>query len=112
MTAAQIKWKLTKADSALVSTIVNRAMALAKRHKVDYEPMDCRMDITATHLNCKKLDLAGLLEFPDFDFAHDVFGIRQHINRETAQLENFFSPRCTARVKERWEKTQPGDTKE
>lgn len=33
----------------------------------------------------------------------DVYGIRRHINRETAQLEDFFSPRCTARVKERYE---------
>lgn len=104
MTSAQIKWKLTKNDRTAVEMIVNRAMALAKKHKVDYEPTDCRMDITATHLNFKKLDLARLLEFPDFDFCHDVFGIRRHINRETAQLNDFFSPRCTARVKERWER--------
>ncbi|KKK55056.1 hypothetical protein LCGC14_3078450, partial [marine sediment metagenome] len=39
------------------------------------------------------LDLARFLEGPDFDFAHDVWGIRNHLNRETGQLENCFLPR-------------------
>jgi hypothetical protein len=51
------------------------------------------MDITACHLNGCKLDLAKLLAADDFNFAHDVLGIRRHIDRETGQLMNCFRPR-------------------
>ena len=41
-----------------------------------------------------ELDLQKLLDAPDGDFGHDVFGIRRHINRQTGELENCFLPRC------------------
>jgi hypothetical protein len=51
------------------------------------------MDLTAVHANGNPLRLAALLAADDFNFAHDVYGIQQHINRNTAKLENHFSPR-------------------
>lgn len=30
------------------------------------------------------------------DFAHDVFGIHRHLNRETGELKNSFTPRYAA----------------
>ena len=40
------------------------------------------------------LDFDRLLGFPDFDFAHDIAGIHNNMNRETCKLENCFLPRC------------------
>lgn len=88
-----IKWKTSKREMELIHQIVTRARRLADR---PLDPMTLDMDITATHANGCKLNLDRLLTFPDFDFAHDVFGIQRHINRETGQLENCFVPRCAA----------------
>jgi hypothetical protein len=51
------------------------------------------MDITACHLNGCPLRLGELLGADDANFAHDVFGIRRHLNRETGKLEDCFCPR-------------------
>ncbi len=88
-TANQIKWNATKNERDLISLVVNRV----KKMDAHYDPMDCRMDITACHLNACPLDLKALVTADDFNFAHDVYGIRRHINRDTAQLENCFVPR-------------------
>lgn len=37
--------------------------------------------------------IAELLPADDFNFAHDVAGIRRRINRTTGKLENYFLPR-------------------
>lgn len=54
---------------------------------------DFCMDLAATHANGMPLDLEKLLAFPDFDFSHDVFGIREHLDRSTGQLLHCFVPR-------------------
>ena len=56
------------------------------------------MDVTACHANGTKLDLEKLLNFPDFDFLHDVAGIRNCIDRETGKLTKCFLPRCARGV--------------
>lgn len=89
-------FKITKGDADTVSKIVDRALSVARKHRVHYDRMDATMDITACH-NDHPLDLERLLSFPDFDFAHDVFGIRKHLNRDTGELEGLFSPRCSKR---------------
>lgn len=68
-------------------------MRLASQYDIDYSFQSCEMDINACHSNGNPLDLKALLEADDFNFCHDVFGIRNHINRATGQLENCFSPR-------------------
>jgi hypothetical protein len=42
------------------------------------------------------LNLRDLASASDGDFAHDVFGIRRHLNRETKKLEDSFMPRYAA----------------
>ena len=39
------------------------------------------------------LNLEGLLAADDMNFAHDVVGIQNHMNRSTGKLEDFFVPR-------------------
>ena len=51
------------------------------------------MDLAAANAHCP-LDVEKLLSFPDMDFFHDVFGIMQHMDRETGELMHCFLPRC------------------
>lgn len=87
-----INWNTTKKDTELITKIAQRAVKL----NPDYDYMNASMDVTAVHLNDCKLDLKKLLGFDDFNFAHDVFGINRHIDRETGKLINCFLPRCSA----------------
>ena len=50
------------------------------------------MDLQATHMDCP-LDLEGLLEAQISDLSHDILGIATHLNRQTGELEDCFSPR-------------------
>lgn len=51
------------------------------------------MDITACH-KANPLNLEKLLNFDNSNFMHDVMGINQHLDRETAELKDCFWPRC------------------
>ncbi len=51
------------------------------------------MDITATHASGCPLRLADLAAADAFNFAHDVVGIRCHLDRSTGKLRNYFTPR-------------------
>jgi len=89
-----IKFTTTATEHRVISKLAKRAVLLAKKHGGDYGMMDAKMDILATHLNGCPLNLKKLMLAEDFDFAHDVFGIRRHLDRETGQLKNCFFPRC------------------
>lgn len=53
------------------------------------------MDLRACHATDVPLDLERLLnEFDDYNFLHDVVGIKRHMNRETGKLMDCFLPRC------------------
>ena len=69
------------------------AIAVKASRKFGYPLMDVEMDITACHANGNPLKLHELYNADEFNFAHDVCGIRQHINRKTGKLENCFLPR-------------------
>lgn len=89
-----ISFTTTKEESKTIQAIADRASAMALQHKrFEYPRMEAEMDITATHANGCKLRLNELLAADPLDFAHDVFGIRQHLNRETGKLEDHFAPR-------------------
>lgn len=91
-----VSFRVTKTDKALIRHIVKRAMRHAKEAGIAYDPQDCAMDITACHANGTKLDLIELLGATDFNFIHDVFGIRQHLSRRTGKLKHCFVPRYMA----------------
>lgn len=84
----------TRFEQELIHKIANRAVALAVQHGFSYEKIEACMDIAGCHLNGCELDLNKLLAAPDFDFGHDVFGIRRYIDRDTAELTSCFLPRC------------------
>jgi len=77
-------------DHAKVVAITRRAQTMGVG---DPRFMGCLMDITACHANGCPLRLQELLDADDFNFAHDIAGIYQHINRGTGKLEFCFLPR-------------------
>lgn len=85
-----INWNLSTSDRELVKRIAQRAV-----RDLDCEFIDISMSITAVHLNDVRLDLNKLLDFDDFNFAHDINGIDANINKNTGKLANSFLPRCT-----------------
>lgn len=89
MSVLKIKWKTSGNDRFIIDRIADRANEM----NCDYQVKDCRMDITAVHLNGNPLQLEKLLKADYFNFAHDVFGINRHIDRNTGKLLNHFSPR-------------------
>lgn len=98
-----VKLDATKHEMKLIKAISKRVQEMdyiySLEHDVEYPLMEAMMDINACHSNGNPLRLKDLLEADNFNFMHDVFGIRRHINRETGELENLFSPRFTSRAK-------------
>lgn len=78
-------------DETLIS-VLNRAERIAKKHRVKINRGSLIMDLESL----PDLDLERLLSFPDSDFAHDVFGIRRHMDRKQwpGKLTGCFEPRC------------------
>jgi len=73
--------------------IAKRAVSMANELDIQYDRMTAIMDIDACHCNGNPLKLQELLEADDFNFGHDVFGIRANIDRTTGKLQNCFVPR-------------------
>jgi hypothetical protein len=84
---------LTAAEFETVRAIATRADAMYRSAGVmDQTPMDTMMDIECCHATIP-LRLDELLAADDFNFSHDVGGIRRHLNRRTGEMENCFVPR-------------------
>lgn len=90
-----VSFTTTKDEHRTITAIADRAtaMALNAKPQIEYPRTNAAMDITAVHANGCPLRLDALLAADPFDFAHDVFGIRRHLNRKTGQLEDHFTPR-------------------
>jgi hypothetical protein len=88
-----VRFDVPKEDMDLIIRIAQRANAEATKAGIDYPAQDAAMDLTAVHRNGCPLKLRELAETEGYDFLHDVFGIRRHINRRTGQLEDCFLPR-------------------
>lgn len=100
MTLRNIRFDATLKDRELIKKITRRAMdmleSMGDKTSAELE-QDFRMDLTAVHLNDTPIDLGKLLGADDFNFVHDIMGIRKHLNRTTGKLENCFLPRCAKR---------------
>ena len=86
-----LNWNTTLEDSQTITAIADRFMqfvGLPREYK-----LTVIMDIESTHNNGCKLNLYELLKADDYNFIHDVNGIRRHINRNTGKLEDCFIPR-------------------
>jgi hypothetical protein len=78
-------------ERRIVEAIVNRAI----KSGIYAHATDAAMDISAAHASCP-LRLADLRDADQFNFDHDMYGIRRHLNRKTGKLAGFFFPRFAA----------------
>ena len=85
-----MQYKASKHDLLLLSQISDRYL---KRFSKSGKKIDVMMDLEAVISNGCPLRLADLLAANDFNFFHEVCGIRENLNRETGALQNFFLPR-------------------
>jgi len=89
-----VKFEATPVELKIIEKIVTRAQKLYKKHGAPpYDTQDASMDIEATHSNGCPLDFEKLLKFDDFNFMHDISGIRNCISRKTGKLTKCFVPR-------------------
>lgn len=91
-----VSFKCSGMERGLITRIAERAYVLAKKNSIQYSKIEASMDVTACHVNHQALALDRLLSADDFNFAHDVFGIRRHLDRKTGALLDCFVPRCSA----------------
>jgi len=88
-----INWNnLTADDHKQIQRIARRAPAIFPGG-IDH--MSLTMDLGAAHLACP-MRLAELADADDFNFAHDVGGIMRHLDRNTGELTDCFTPRYAA----------------
>ena len=83
--------KTSREEISLIHKIGLRVHSHTSRDMVDIV-----MDIEAVH-SVTPLDLEGLLNAEEMDFFHDMFGITNHIDRETGELKDCFLPRHAKR---------------
>lgn len=104
-----VSFNVSREDAKLIQDIAHRAVQQARKilmasnGRVETDMLrvqDWMMDITAVHANGCPLRLRELLLAEDFDFNHDVFGIRRHLDRSTGRLGRCFVPRCAAPERE------------
>ncbi len=98
-----ISFKVSIVDQTLIERIVERAFDIYDSYRVPAKSLPNRlsltMDITACHANGCPLNLREMLSGADFDFIHDIGGIRENINRKTGELDGCFLPRFAAPTK-------------
>lgn len=79
----------------IVIKISQRAAKLAEQYgTVDSDRQSTEMYLIAVHEGIKALNLTALLKASDFDFWHDIIGIRNHLDRKKIVLKDCFLPRC------------------
>ena len=80
---------VTLEETKLIQKIAKRAV----ERDPELTMLGLDMDLSACHANGCPLRLTELLAADNLNFVHDIYGIRQNIDRETGQLQNCFCPR-------------------
>ena len=98
MKTTTARFDCTPQDHDLIASIVRRAIHFVVDNglEANFDGLSLCMDLAATHNDCP-LDFQALLDAPNGDFCHDVFGIVRHLDRDTGKLTDCFVPRYAAR---------------
>src|SRR5690242_3060578 len=89
----EVSFDVTADDAAIIRKIAARGWEIDWLRRSYADRMSMVMDVTAVHANGNPLRLADLLAADDFNFAHDMSGICNCLDRETGQLMRNFRPR-------------------
>ncbi len=85
----EVKKQMEKAEKLTVVEIAKRAEEM---DLLMFDRMSLIMDIENVHAEIG-LKLNELLKADDLNFAHDIVGIQQNIDRQSKKLQNLFLPR-------------------
>lgn len=88
-----VSFKVSKSERKIIEHIADRAWGIGWLRDSYEDRVGLVMDITATHANGNPLRLDELLGADNFNFAHDMSGICNCLNRETGKLTRGFRPR-------------------
>lgn len=91
----EINFDVSKKDMRFITEIVKRARDLGRKYEIHVDGCSLHMDLCAAHNQCP-LKLEELLNADDSNFTHDVFGIRNHMDRRTGKITDCFLPRYAA----------------
>lgn len=80
---------ITYKEDDLITAIAERAVSAFGGDKLEY-----LLDVHGAKKGNPDMDLDKLLKASDFDFGHDIYGIRNHLNHDTLKFDNCFLPRC------------------
>lgn len=94
----EISFSTNKVDFATISKIVDRAWGIGWLRRSYADRMSMHMDVAAVHANGNPLRLQDFLDADDFNFAHDMSGICNCLDRDTGKLTKGFSPRFSRRA--------------
>ncbi|WP_321782383.1 hypothetical protein [Burkholderia pyrrocinia] len=95
---SEVSFVVAREVSAVIELVAARYRALLKAKGLpSVDSLDLHMDLTACHANGCPIDWERLNAADDFTLAHDVGGIRGHINRRTGRIEDCFLPRCAVK---------------
>lgn len=85
-----VSFDITEADAR------NRDLAImrVRDRNPNLDTVATAMDLTACHANGCPLDFLKLAAADEFNLSHDVYGIVNHLERDTGQLRGEFQPRC------------------
>ena len=94
----------TPADLRRIARIAERAYQRTRCFigRPAYRVPQCTRDLINVHTFCCPLDFKRLLAAGDYDFLHDILGIRVHLDRRTGQIRHNYPLRCA--------KTSPSTT--
>ncbi len=88
-----IHWeKIKRNEDPIIESIVQRLVEYGYRDRCPVDRMSASMSIRAAHL-ANPLRLADLLAADEFNFKHDAYGILNHVDVNTGEMTDGFSPR-------------------
>lgn len=88
-----IKFATSRHDADVIAKIVTRGWGIEWLRRSYAQKLDMHMDVSAVHANGNPLRLEALLDADDFNFAHDMSGICNCLDRDTGKLTRHFRPR-------------------
>lgn len=97
----EVSFRVSNSDADIISQITDRAWSIDWLRASYTDKMAMAMDVTAVHANGNRLRLADLLAADDFNFAHDMSGICNCLDRSTGQLTRHFRPRFSVPTRHR-----------
>jgi hypothetical protein len=92
-----VEFSMGREELELVKQIAERVEELTAAMQIEgmqYDRHELVMDLDAAYTSAGPVNLTRLLESPDADFLHDIYGIRRHIDRASGELTGCFMPRC------------------